>query len=272
MPSPFPGMDPYLEDPRSWRDVHHSLISSGRDLLNDQLRPKYLVRIEERVYVDVPGSEAQSRDIYPDLHVESLPAWGDRPLAAEGSALAVAEPIVVDTAEVEITEARIHILDRNDESVVTVIEVLSPANKIRGSNGGESFEQKRREVLHSPSHWVEIDLLRAGHSWTPLPRRFPPHEYLAHVSRADRRPKGLAWPIRLSQRLPVISIPLRKDDPDAKLDLQAMIEVAYLGGSYDLQVDYNQPPVPPLKGAWAEWADRLLREKGLRRGESAPPT
>ena len=47
MPSPFPGPDPYLEDPRSWRDVHHRLISAASDLLNDQTRPKYFVRIEE---------------------------------------------------------------------------------------------------------------------------------------------------------------------------------------------------------------------------------
>ena len=263
MPSPLPGMDPYLEDPRSWRDVHHRVISAASDLLGDQLRPKYLVRIEERVYVDDSATD-RDRDIDPDLHVESVPAWDDRPLAAEGSQLAVAEPVVCDTADVEITEARIHILDRNDRSVVTVIEVLSPANKVRKSNGGESFEQKRREVLRSPSHWVEIDLLRAGHSWTRRPRRFGPHDYLVHVSHADRRPKGLVWPIRLSQRLPVISIPLREGDADAKLDLQAMIEAAYHGGSYDLQIDYTQPPIPPFQGEWSAWADRLLREKRLR--------
>ena len=52
MLSPFPGMDPYLEDPGSWPDLHHRLISAASDQLNAQLRPRYLARIEERVYVD----------------------------------------------------------------------------------------------------------------------------------------------------------------------------------------------------------------------------
>ena len=92
----------------------------------------------------------------------------------------------------------------------------------------------------------------------------PPYEYLVHVSRVEQRPKGLLWPIRLSQRLPVIPIPLRPEDPDASLDLQAVITTAYDRAGYDLSVDYTRDPVPPLTGEWAAWADGLLKAKGLR--------
>jgi hypothetical protein len=83
-------------------------------------------------------------------------------------------------------------------------------------------------------------------------------------STRDRRPKSLVWPIRLSQRLPVIPIPLQPGDDDSPLDLQALLEVAYRRARYDRVIDYTQEPVPPLTREWKEWADRLLREKGLR--------
>ncbi len=266
MPSPFPGMDPYLEDPGLWPDVHHEIISVARELLSGQLRPKYYVRVEERVYVsdeDDPGR----RVIAPDLRVVERPGWGGGPFEPGGTAtLEVAEPVEVTSLfEEEIHEARLEIIDREQRQVVTVIEVVSPTNKHPGARGQDSYRQKRQEVLSSPSHWVEIDLLRAG---TPLVLRemLPPCEYTVHVSRVERRPKGKAqvWPIRLTQRLPVIPIPLRPGDEDGKLDLQQVLATAYDRAGYDLEIDYRAEPVPPLAGELAAWADGLLRGKGLR--------
>lgn len=179
----------------------------------------------------------------------------------------MAEPVLATMGfDQEVREAYLNVIDSAQRSVVAVIEVLSPANKTLGSAGLESFERKRREIMRSSSHWIEIDLLRSGRSLSAR-RHIEPCEYLVHVSNAARRPRGMLWPIRLSQRLPVIPIPLRPDDPDAPLDLQSVLTIAYDRAGYDLEIDYRAEPVPPLTPEWAEWSRRRLQEKGLRKQE-----
>ena len=119
--------------------------------------------------------------------------------------------------------------------------------------------RKRRDLVNSSSHFIEIDLLRDG---KPTFGRsiLPAHHYAVHVSRVELRPKGMFWPIRLHQVLPVIDIPLKKDDPAAKLDLQAAFAQAYAFGAYDLAIDYNKPAKPPLPTEVAEWADSILAD------------
>lgn len=228
MPSPFPGMDPYLEEPGLWPDVHHELISVVRESLNAQLRPRYFARIEDRVYVS-------------DEHDP-----GHRVI------------------EDEIHEARIEVIDRLEKSVVAVIEILSPSNKIPGSRGRESYRSKREQVMRSPSHFIEVDLLRAGDGFAPF-EALPLHDYRMHVSRVSRRPRGTLWPIRLDQRLPPMPIPLRDGDADAQVDLQQALTTVYERAGYDLDIDYRrEPPPPPIDPAYADWIDRLLRGRGLR--------
>jgi hypothetical protein len=117
--------------------------------------------------------------------------------------------------------------------------------------------------MGSQSHWVEIDLLRGG---VPLSvhEALPPCEYLVHVSHRATRPHGLPWPIRLSQRLPKVTIPLRAEDPETGLDLQAVLDAVYDRAGYDIDLDYRGEPVPPLGGEQAAWAHALLGAKGLR--------
>ena len=165
--------------------------------------------------------------------------------------------------EDEIHEARLEVIDTNQHSVVTVIELLSPTNKITGSRGRASYEQKRREIMTSSSHFVEIDLLREGdhlHTRELLPQG----DYFVHVSRKDRRPKGYVWPIRLPQRLPVIGIPLKEGDTDVALDLQAVLITAYDRAAYDLEIDYRSEPMPPLTQEASDWVNSLLTTAGLR--------
>jgi hypothetical protein len=268
MPSPFPGMDPFLEDPGLWPDVHHEIISEARAFLGERLRPKYSVRIEDRVYISDDLDPGRSV-IIPDLRIGSHPNWGGghhpQEPAVGGASLDVAEPIVATLLiDIEIHESRIEIIDRATQFVVTVIEVVSPANKVREADGRRSFKRKRQEVMNSASHWVEIDLLRAGLEMTRA-RILPAYEYLVHVSRVHDRPKSLFLPIRISEPLPTISIPLKPEDRDVPLDLQAVLTTAYERANYDLEIDYKRDPIPPLEGEWAAWADRLLRDKGLRR-------
>jgi Protein of unknown function (DUF4058) len=264
MPSPFPGMDPFLEDPGLWPDVHHEIISEARAQLGDRLRPKYYVTIEERVYISDAYDPGRAV-IIPDVRVAARPGWEDHPFEPSGSTgVEVAEPIVVTTLiDEEIHEARLEIVDRDRRHVVTVIEVLSPTNKVPGSRGRASFEQKRQELMHSPSHFIEIDLLRGGEG-VRTRELLPMCEYLVHLSRNGKRPKALAWPIRLSQRLPLIPIPLLAGDPDSMLDLQGVLTTAYERAQYQYRLDYTREPVPLLSPEWAAWSDRLLKEKGLR--------
>jgi hypothetical protein len=260
-------MDPYLETPDLWPDVHHELISQIRAALNPLLRPNYIARIELRVYVsdeDDPGREV----IVPDIRVEKGPKRKGAKKPARPAAVAVAEPILIPLLiDDEIEEARLEIRHRESKSLVTVIEVLSPTNKIRGSRGRASFMEKRRDTLASDVHWVEIDLLRAGHPSVTRPPLVP-SDYRILVSRAGERTRGKYWPVSVRQPLPAIGIPLRGKDPDVPLDLGAVLNAAYDNGGYDFSIDYRREPDPPLTAEDAAWADEQLRERGLRRSRT----
>lgn len=262
MPSPFPGMDPYLEAPELWPDLHHQLISVIREQLNIALRPRYHAMVEERVYLS-DDRDPGRRVIIPDVSISPTQSSKSSSSLAPRSPsdLAVAEPIVATTViDEEIREARVVIVDGAGRQVVTVIEVLSPTNKIVGSRGRESYESKRQEVLRSPAHLVEIDLLREGE---PIycAEQLPPHDYLVHVSRRDSRPKGTVWPILLTQQLPTISIPLQPDDPDASLDLGQVLNTSYDRAGYDLVIDYSKPPRVRLSEPNASWANGRLQRR-----------
>lgn len=266
MPSPFPGMDPYLEAPDIFPDFHHEMISGIRERLNTNLRPAYHSMVEERVYISDetdPGRKA----IIPDVTVVQ-PALATRGAATNGTRggitgaleadLAVAEPVVATTmVDEEIREARVVIYDAAGRQVVTVIEVLSPTNKIVGSRGRANYEAKRLDVLQSPAHLVEIDLLRDGVSIYPG-EQIPDHDYLVHVSKRGDRPRGILWPILITQRLPVIAIPLLPRDPDFGLDLADIFRTAYQRGGYDMMFDYTQSPKVPLDSRAAKWAETWL--------------
>ncbi|HJT77869.1 MAG TPA: DUF4058 family protein [Gemmataceae bacterium] len=262
MPSPFPGMDPYLESLAIWPDVHHGLISQSQAALNPHLRPRYVARVELRVYIsddDDPGRQA----LVPDLRVGQSPGRRGAKKKPE-PALAATEPLIVPTLmDEEIEEAFLKIIHVESEELVTLIEVLSPTNKIRGSQGRKSFMEKRREILNTEVNWVEIDLLRAGvPSVTDPPLR--PSDYRILISRADQRTRTRFWPVGVRQPLPVIRIPLRGKDAEVPLDLGAVFRTVYDRAAYDMSVDYRKPPQPPLEGDDAKWARELLRGRGGR--------
>lgn len=263
MPSPFPGMDPYLENPELWPDVHHTLLSEIRNALNPALRPRYVARIELRVYIsdqDDPGRDFR----VPDVRIEKRSRRKGAKKAQRPETIAVAEPLTIPfLTDEEVEEARLEIRHVESKALVTVIEILSPANKIRGSAGRKSFLDKRREILNSKVHWVEIDLLRDG---TPTLARLAraDGDYRIVVARCDRSTYGKFWPVSVRQALPVIGVPLRGKDPDAPLDLNAVLCTAYDKAEYDATIDYRRDPVPPLSREDAAWAAKLLREHGLR--------
>lgn len=261
MPSPFPGMDPYVEAPAIWPDFHTSLVAVCREVLVPQLRPKYVVGIERRVYVLGEDDPAQ-RTIVPDVTVVAGDRGGRRGRAA-GAVAVVREPTVILMAvdEAEVREPCVVIRAAGDRAVVTVIEVLSPANKMAGSHGREEYLAKRREILRSSVHLVEIDLLRLG---VPIPSvdPLPPGDYHAHVSRAAMRPRGEVWSWTMHDPLPTLPVPLRKGDPDASFDLARAFREVYDRGGYDGLADYRALPPPPLAEGDAAWAASLLPRAG----------
>ena len=256
--SPFPGMDPYLE--QHWRDVHQRLCTYACDALQPQVRPALVARLEERLLVE---TETEQRSIYPDVKiVERRPSR----LAGTGTEgdIAVVEPMIVRGEAEPAFEGFIQIVDQTSGGkLVTVIEVLSPSNKYPGE-GHKTYKQKQRELAEARVSLVEIDLLRSG-EWTvgTQRRRVPPSPYRVSVHRGWKGDEYEYWAIYLDQRLPTIRIPLREQDNDAHLDLQALIDQVYANGAYD-SLDYKKPAAPPLEGAEANWADELLAGKGRR--------
>lgn len=264
MPSPFPGMDPYLETPRLWPDVHHGLISGIQAALTPVLRPRYVARTELRVYIADEDDPARDAWRVPDVRIERTTKRKGPKTTKRTETLAIAEPMNIPfLVEDEIQESFLEIRHLESKTTVAVIEVLSPSNKIRGSAGRESFLKKRRQILASKVHWIEIDLLRAG---TPSLDRLAvaASDYRIAVSRGEDWRRARFWPVTVRQELPILGIPLRGKDPDAPLDLGAVLRAAYDNAGYDLSIDYRRDPVPPLSREDASWAAKLLREKGLR--------
>jgi hypothetical protein len=256
-------MDPYLESPALWPDVHHGLISEMQAALNPALRPRYVARVELRVYIsddDDPGRTA----LVPDVRVELAPRRKGAKRPKARPAPAVTEPLIIPTLmDEEVEEAFLKIVHVESQALVTMIELLSPTNKVRGSRGRASFMAKRHEIMNSDVHWLEIDLLRAGvPSVTDPP--LSPSDYRIFLSRADQRTQTRFWPVGARQALPTIPIPLRGKEPEVPLDLGAVFRSAYDRAAYDVSVDYSQPPEPPLAGEDAKWARELLRGRGRK--------
>jgi hypothetical protein len=260
MLSPFPGMDPYLE--RYWRDVHTRLMVYAADTIQNQLPGDLAARVEESVSVDDDGDETQKFAPDVSLAEEHRAAW--HPPAA-GTATAVAEPLIVAA---EPVERHIEIIDtKSADRIVTVIEFLSPSNKLSGIDRSRYIE-KQHEYLKSTSNLVEIDLIRAGDFIVAVsPGNLTPaylDSYIACVRRADRRAEAEIYRMPLREELPSIWIPLRRTDTDIALNLQALINTCYDRSRYSTKIDYTAEPRPPLPPGDAEWANELLRAAGLR--------
>ena len=258
MPSPFPGMDPYLEHPAIWPDVHQRLIVALADALGPQLRPRYRAAIEERVYVtDVEGPFFLGR---PDVSVVEV---GRTAGPAMQAPVALVEPRIVQVPLLDrIREGYLEVREAAIGGVVTVVELLLPTNKYPGE-GRRLYEEKRMQVLGTRTHLVEIDLLRGGEPMRMWGDGRGSH-YRILVSRAERRPRAELYAFNLQDAVPPFPLPLRTGDEEPIVELGPLLHALYDRAGYDLAVDYTADPVPPLEADDAAWAGQLLREKGLR--------
>jgi hypothetical protein len=249
MPSPFPGMDPYLEDPAYWSDFHASFLLYLRDALLERLPENYEARLDEQVNL-VETSPDRIRRIEPDMAVSQ-----DRPsVRSEGTTAGVAtlEPVTIPHLfiEEEQRERWVEILHRPERSLVAVLELLSPANK--EEPGLHRYRAKRFALLMQDVHLVELDLLLAGRRLT-LRDPLPAADYYALVSRGDRRPDCEVYRWTLRQPLPTIPIPLRAPDPDLLLDLGEVFTTTYDKGRYARSLRYGAAPAVHLSPESRAW-------------------
>lgn len=266
MPSPFPGMDPYLEHPEFFPDLHDSLVIYLREALQPRLPKPYYVRVRSRVWV-----EYTNRVIEPDVNL----LRANQPAAAPPDNGGITGAVVVALREVAVPndETREPFLEihtvQGDRQLVTAIEVLSLSNKKINSEGRKLYLEKQRDLLNSQVNLVEIDLLRGGEHSTAVPladatAAAGPFDYHVCVRRMDALQQRYVYPIRLEQRLPEILLPLLPGDAGVSIDLQAVFDRCYDTGGYDRLSPYaDRPPDPPLAPERAGWATQLLREKGL---------
>jgi hypothetical protein len=269
LPTPFPGMDPYLEHRLLWPGFHTTLMVAMLHQLAPRVRPRYAVSIEVRVVLEAPDPDSDQR--VPDLWVQHLrPPESRVPSAtANGGGVAVATDTVVDVPTVvemkmlPVKERYLEVLDLyQDQRVVTVIELLSPSNK-RPGPARAAYLEKQQATLASECHLVEIDLLRHGRHTLAVPdfgEGAPAaHGYMVCVSRHPHRPPNWSrfetYPFGLRDRLPRFAVPLADPDPDVPLDLQAAFAQVYEDSSYMIRVKYDEPCVPALDEEDQKWAD-----------------
>ena len=260
--SPFPGMDPYLEAPGLWPDVHESLMNIFREQLTTFLAPKYIAELNTQIVIDrILDDPLDPRMVLPDVTVTRP----DRPNSSPVAAVPVAPaPVRVNIPmPIPTRLVNVYIRLRENEKVVAVIELLSPVNK-RPGDGRRDYLEKRASFLEAGLHVIEIDLLRSGPR-TPLEGEVPPSDYLAVVSNAYERPACDVWPITIRQALPTIQIPLLRPDPSVPLNMGQALRTAYERARYDLRIDYSQsPPPPPLSAIDAAWLDEFLQAANVR--------
>lgn len=245
MPSPFPGMDPYLEG-YLWPDVHHSLATQIRDQLMPQLRPRYVARIEIQVVVD-ESAEGEVGIMYPDVEIVRSQRWQSPPSAPNfrGGVLVAeaptATPVSVMVLLPEVRLSSVEIYDTVQNQLITSIEILSPVNK-RGP-GLTKYRDKWRQLRDANIHILEIDLLRRGQR-PLLHSNIPDSPYRITLLRAGSNKVGV-WTVNVADPLPTLPIPLRQPDADVTLDLGLAIQTIYDRAAYDLSIDYTDAPPPP---------------------------
>ena len=259
--SPFPGMDPYLESPLLWSDVHDSLANIFREQLAPPLAPKYVAELDTQIIIEQIVDDDEGSFVKKSGAIPYTTITRPKPVRSTiaGTVIAPAPlrlriPMAVPTRVVSV-----HIRHRETERLVAVIELLSPINKKAGKER-EAYLEKRAAYLNSNTHLIEIDLLRRFPRM-PLQGTLPKSDYLVVVSNAYERPSCDVWPIQLREPLPVLPIPLIRPDDPVPLDIAQALRTAYQRARYDLRINYHSPPTPRLDKKDVAWAHALIEQQ-----------
>src|SRR5579871_2960074 len=209
MPSPFPGMDPYLEDEQLWPAFQHQLVLCLYQILLPGLVDRYRARIGQRHYVT---EQALFTSVVREEHQEEF----------------------------------IEVRRRNDGRLVTLVDAVSPTNKTTGT-GRKAYLDKRQEAKSAGANLVEIDLVLQGQPTLEYSRDgLPDWDYAVTVTRSTQAERYEIYTATLQKRLPRFRLPLSPDDRDTVLDLQAAFARCYDQGGFSGSLDYKRDPAVPL--------------------------
>ncbi|MBI4671611.1 MAG: DUF4058 family protein [Chloroflexi bacterium] len=261
MPSPFPGMDPFLEG-YLWPDVHQALASKIREVLAPQIRPKYVARLEVTVVQDA-GAEAEVGVMYPGVQVlrtkharEAVAPYETRQTRrARFDGANIVAPLTLPL-HVEYRQVNVQIRDAGKNKLVTSIEILSPVNK--REPGVTKYRKKWQRLYKAGVNLLEIDLLRRGLRFWEY-KRMIESPYVISLVRAKME-RVEVWPLTLQDHLPVVPVPLLQPDLPVALDLQQVLDAIYDIAAYELTLDYDaEPPPPELSPHDKAWVRKLLQ-------------
>lgn len=255
MPSPFPGIDPFIESPAFWSDFHARFLNYWCEAISDALPREYEAGLGERVYL-IEHNPDSRKLVFPDVAVTQI----DEPLRRSSSSaieVATLEPVTIPLMILEgPRETFIEIIHRADRSLVTALELLSPANK--NQPGRTEYLAKRNALLYQSVHLVELDLLRGGQR-LPLAQPLPTGDCYYLVSRADRRPDCQVYAWQMKHPLLSLPVPLRAPDPDLQIDLRQVFNTAYERGRFQRRINYLGPLPTHLRDEEKQWAIDLIQ-------------
>jgi hypothetical protein len=251
-------MDPYLEG-RPWKSFHSQFIAEIARQLNPLLKPNYVALLEDSAVLEpVELSDDERVRLIPDVsivHEAATAIYDAQPISGP--------PLRLETTYSERIDYHfIEVRTTPNLELVTVIELLSPGNKV--GVGYDEYFKKRSRILATTANLVELDLLRVGQR-VPMRTSLPSAPYFAFVHRSATRPMADIWPIFLTECLPTIPIPLRRRDPDVPLNLQAILSEVYDLVGYERLIDFRKRPEPPLSDEELAWIDDTLRSAGFRK-------
>jgi Protein of unknown function (DUF4058) len=258
MPYPFPGMNPYLEQPAFWSSVHSRLIVAIADTVAPQILPNYYIEVETRTYSEDPSNELLIG--IPDAVVLTQPSMA-RSLPSRATAVQTRPQQVQLPIGLEVKDRYLEVRETETNAVVTVIELLSPKNK-RAGKGRSAYEAKRDRILESMAHLVEIDLLRIA---DPMPLQNDlSWDYRILVSRSEARPNADLYGFTLRERIPDFPLPLKHPEECVSIDLQSILQGVYDRAGYDYRIDYQQAvPPPTLSAADQIWVSEILASTAI---------
>lgn len=260
MPSPFPGMDPFLEG-QAWKGFHSSFLIALRDVLVVRLRPRSIVEVEDSVYV-VYGEEVLAAR-FPDVTLSRSPTSLESMTAGMSANEASATSVLL-TLPAPLKFRQLHLVIRRaeEQDVTTIIELLSPWNKTGA--GRDEYLTKRREILESRKNLVEIDLLRGGIR-LPTKERLPAGDFFVTVFRRRQRPRVEVFPWTLREPMPSIPIPLSDGEDEAVVSLQQTFAALYDRAGYDYSLNRAADVIPSLDEEDREWVrQRLVSAESAR--------
>ena len=253
MPSPFPGMDPYLEDRELWSGFHHYLPDEIVKQLNPLLVPKYYADVEIQVVLQEVGVSTIERVRLDIAVLDMAPKSSSIAYSPTAIGEAPMQRLVEIPGETKLRAVEVRVAGTKE--LVTTIEILSPENKL--GDGLQKYRKKRERILRSDVHLIEIDFLRRGQR-PGVELAEPPidADYVVLVNSATGGTDRISqiWPIGINESLPTIPVPLLPEDDDIPLNLAWVFAKIYEEHFYSVRIDYDLPiPAPKLRPLIQKW-------------------